>query len=64
MSFLCLVAVLGLHVACFTNKQVKSRPLWGLMHFIYHLLVFIWVLVGLILSYIGSESAYTIDIKA
>lgn len=58
IAYITLVVVILLHIFCLTDKKVSDRSLWSITYFIYHLLIMIWIVVGLILAYIWSNLAY------
>ena len=59
MAYITLVIVIIFHLSCFTTRKIKNRHVWSLMHFFYHLAVFVWILIGMILGFMWSESVYS-----
>jgi len=47
-----------MHIFAFVDRKVNDRSLFGIAYFFYHLLITVWILVGLILAYIWSNQAY------
>lgn len=58
IGYITFVVVVLMHVFCLTDKTVSERSLWSIAYFVYHLLVMVWLVVGLILAYIWSNLAY------
>lgn len=47
-----------MHIFAFVDRKVNDRSIFGILYFFYHLLITVWILVGLILAYIWSNEAY------
>lgn len=58
ISYITLLVVILMHVFCLTDKKVCDRSLFAISYFIYHLIIVVWIVVGLILAYIWSNQAY------
>lgn len=59
ISYFTLLSVILLHIfAIIGEKRVGGRTIWGIMYFIYHFLIAIWILVLMILMFIGSDVNY------
>ena len=61
MAYLTLVIVILFNLSCFTTRKIKNRHVWSLLHFFYHLFIFIWILIGMIMGYIWSEKVYSVE---
>lgn len=61
IAYITLVVLVLLHILCLTDRKVNDRSLFSITYFFYHLLITIWLLVGLILAYIWSRTAYEED---
>lgn len=61
IGYITLILVFLMHVFCLTDKKAGERSLWAICYFLYHLLVMIWIVVGLILAYIWSNAPYNIN---
>jgi hypothetical protein len=60
IGYITLVVVVLMHIYCLLDVKVRDRSLWAITYFFYHLLIMIWILVGLILGYIWNNVAYGI----
>jgi fumarate reductase subunit D len=58
IAFVTLVVLGLLHVFCVVDKKVGERSFFSILYFIYHLLITVWILVGLILAYSWSNRIY------
>jgi hypothetical protein len=61
IGYITLLIVILLHIFCLVEKKAGDRSLWSITYFLYHLLIMIWIVVGLVLAYIWSDSAYIIS---
>ena len=61
IAYITLVVAVLMHLFTLTDKKVGDRSLWSIAYFFYHLLVMIWIVVGLILAYIWSNLAYNLN---
>ena len=57
LGWITLAWLIVLHVSIFFDNPEKPRSFWSLSYMVYHILIFIWILVTLIMSYAWSANA-------
>jgi hypothetical protein len=55
IAFVTLVVVFAMHLFCLFENKLADRSIFSLLYFLYHLLITVWIVVGLIMAYIWSK---------
>ena len=55
LGYITLFFLIVLHVLCFSERKACGRSLWSIVYVIYHLSIFVWLGVIMILSFMWTE---------
>jgi hypothetical protein len=57
IAFITILVLAILHIMCLSESKIFNRSVYSLFYFFYHILITVWLVVGLIMAYIWSAAA-------
>ena len=61
LAYITLLFLILLHVFCNYHKTACGRSIWSILYVMYHLCIFFWIGMVLILGMVWSEENYLIQ---